>query len=126
VGISTSGGNVPLDYVVQNVLYIRELCDDKSPVYRGASQPLSRVLGTADFIHGKDGLGDIGLDLTGRVCDDGLASDQLIKSILTHPGEIELVCLGPLTNIALAERQHPGILDLAKRHYNDRMGYNAV
>jgi len=55
VGISTSGGNVPLDCVVQNVLYIKELCKSDTPVYIGARQPLERILDTADFIHGKDG-----------------------------------------------------------------------
>lgn len=117
VGISTSGGNVPLDCVVQNVLYIRELCDHTAPVYVGASKPIMRILETADFIHGKDGLGDIGIDLTGRLPEDTDARDQLIASLHAHAGELELICLGPLTNLAEIEQREPGILSLAKRIY---------
>ncbi len=117
VGISTSGGNVPLDCVVQNVLYIKELCGHGAPVYVGAAKPILRILDTADFIHGKDGLGDIGLDLTGRVPEEGDARDQLISTLHAHVGELELICLGPLTNLAQIEQREPGILSLAKRIY---------
>lgn len=117
VGISTSGGNVPLDCVVQNVLYIRELCGHTAPVYIGAAKPIMRILDTADFIHGKDGLGDIGLDLSGRNPEDGDARDQLIAALRAHTDELELVCLGPLTNLAQIEQMVPGILSLAKRIY---------
>lgn len=117
VGISTSGGNVPLDCVVQNVLYIRELCGHTAPVYVGAAKPILRILDTADFIHGKDGLGDIGLDLTGRLPHKTDARDQLIKTLRDHTGDLELVCLGPLTNLAQIEQREPGILSLAKRIY---------
>lgn len=117
VGISTSGGNVPLECVIQNVLYVCELCDQKIPVYRGAAQPIERVLGTADFIHGKDGLGDIGLDLSGRVPSEGFGPSKIVEAILANPHEIELVCLGPLTNICLAMQESPGILSMAKRIY---------
>lgn len=117
VGISTSGGNVPLDCVVQNVLYIRELCGHTAPVYVGAAKPIMRTLDTADFIHGKDGLGDIGLDLSGRSPEEGGAQLQLALSLKKHAGDIEIVCLGPLTNLALIEQKEPGILSLAKRIY---------
>ncbi len=116
VGISTSGGNVPLDCVVQNVLYIRDLCHNSSPVYVGAAQPLQRTLGTADFIHGKDGLGDIGLVLQGRIPDDGEAHIQLLKALGTYD-DLEVVCLGPLTNIALTEQAEEGSLSKAKTIY---------
>ena len=117
VGVSTSGGNVPLDCVVQNVLYIRELCDHDAPVYVGAAKPIMRILDTADFIHGKDGLGDIGLDLTGRIPEEGDAQDHLITSLKEHAHELEIICLGPLTNLALIEQREAGILSLAKRIY---------
>ncbi len=117
VGISTSGGNVPLDCVVQNVLYVREMCEHSAPVYVGAAQPLHRILGTADFIHGKDGLGDIGLKLEGRNPNEGAADDMLIEALIAHEGELEIVCLGPLTNLALVERKSPGVLKKAKKVY---------
>jgi len=113
VGVSTSGGNVPLSCVVQNVLYIKELCDHGAPVYVGAAQPLERILDTADFIHGKDGLGDIGLDLQGRIPDNGEGHIELVKALSTYDN-LEVVCLGPLTNIALAEQAQHGCLAKAK------------
>lgn len=117
VGITTSGGNVPLDCVVQNVLYIREICNYATKVFVGAAQPISRILGTADFIHGKDGLGDIGLDLKGRIPEAGNGPEELARCLSEHPNEIELICLGPLTNMALADQHRPGVLKLAKRIY---------
>jgi len=113
IGISTSGGNVPLASVVQNVLYIRELYDHSAPVYIGAAQPIQRILGTADFIHGKDGLGDIGLPLSGRVANEGSAVTELVRALNHHDGALEVVCLGPLTNIALSMQDHPHILNKA-------------
>lgn len=112
IGISTIGGNVPLDCVVQNVLYIRDLCENDSPVYIGARQPLNRILGTADFIHGKDGLGDVGLPLHGRIPAKKPAVDALITAIKADPHTIELIMLGPLTNLALALQKAPEIAKL--------------
>ena len=100
IGISTCGGNVPLDNVVQNVLFLVEKCGADIPVYIGARQPLERVLGTADFIHGKDGLGDIGLPLQGRRAQDISAIDALNHAMSQHGSELEIVNLGPLTNMA--------------------------
>lgn len=117
VGISTSGGNVPLTCVLQNVLYINELCDVSVPVYEGAAGPVKRVLGTADFIHGKDGLGDIGLDLQGRTPTDGFGPDKIVELLNDFPGEVDLVCLGPLTNICLAIQMEPGVLSKARKVY---------
>lgn len=116
VGISTSGGNVPLDCVVQNVLYIRELCNDAAPVYRGAAQPLTRILDTADFIHGKDGLGDIGLSLSDREHDVGEVEEKIYEALQVHD-DLEIVCLGPLTNLAKTSLRYPSIVDRAKSLY---------
>jgi purine nucleosidase len=85
------------------------------PVYVGAAAPLSRPLGTAQNVHGNDGMGDIGLALTGRTPDPGSAIDALIDAAHTSSGELELVTLGPLTNIALAVQKDPTIVRHIKR-----------
>jgi purine nucleosidase len=100
--ITVVAGNVPLDQGVQNALYTVDLCKKQVPVYRGASTPLLRELETAQYIHGEDGLGDIGLPLSGRSPAPGNAVDVIVDTINRFPGEITLVCLAPLTNIALA------------------------
>jgi purine nucleosidase len=115
VGLSIVAGNVPLDMGVQNALYTAELCAASAPVYVGAAKPLSRDLGTAQFVHGEDGMGDIGLPLSGRTPASGNAIDKLIEAIHLHAGYIELVTLGPLTNIALALQQDPSIAKSVKR-----------
>ncbi|MFT4566250.1 MAG: purine nucleosidase [Saprospiraceae bacterium] len=117
IGISTVGGNVPLDKVVQNVLYICELCNANVPVHLGAAQPLDRALGTADFIHGKDGLGDIGLSLKDRMSSSEDAVNSMIEAIRAFPKELTVVNLGPLTNMAMVIRSAPEILDLIDHTY---------
>jgi purine nucleosidase len=115
VGLSIVAGNVPLDMGVQNALYTAELCAATAPIYVGAAKPLSRDLGTAQFVHGEDGMGDIGLNLSGRTPTPGNAVDKLIEAVHAHAGHIELVTLGPLTNIALALQQDPNIAKAVKR-----------
>ena len=116
VGIGVVAGNVPLDSAVQNALYTREICGRTDvPVYVGAGHPLVFPLDTAQHVHGRDGMGDIGLDLTGRQPEPGHAVDALLAASHDHAGELTLVTLGPLTNIALAVRRDPTIVDRIPR-----------
>ncbi len=115
VGIGVVAGNVPLSEGVQNALFIRELCDAETPIYAGASKPLTRLLQTAQFVHGQDGMGDIGLPLQGRVADPGHAVTALIDAANTHNGSLEIVTLGPLTNVALALSIAPDFAKKIKR-----------
>lgn len=105
--ITVTAGNVPLRQAVQNALFITELCGDDVPVYAGAAQPLLQPLTTAVNVHGADGMGDIGLPLSGRRPASGRAVDVLAETFLERPGEIDLVTLGPLTNLALALARRP-------------------
>jgi purine nucleosidase len=89
-------------------LYTRELCDCPNiPIYPGEAAPLSVPLETAQNVHGGDGMGDIGLPLTGRTSDDGHAVDALLQASRDFAGELTLVTLGPLTNIARALERDP-------------------
>ena len=116
LAVTVVAGNVPLDMAVQNALYTRELCKaDHIPVYAGLAKPILRELETAQNVHGCDGLGDIGLPLTGREPFDGHAVDVLINLVNQHPGEIELITLGPLTNIAVALLREPTLAEKIKR-----------
>jgi purine nucleosidase len=107
--ITVVGGNVPVDQGVQNALYTAELCGKQVPVYRGMAVPIVRPLETAQHVHGHDGMGDIGLPLSGRVPTPGHGVTALIETIDRFAGEITLVTLGPLTNIAVALLQDPSI-----------------
>ncbi len=102
--ITLVAGNVPVEQGVQNALYTVELCKQQVPVYAGMARPILHPLETAQYIHGIDGLGDIGLPLHSRQPAHGHAVDVLVNTINRSPGEITLVALGPLTNIAFALR----------------------
>jgi len=105
--ITVVAGNVPLAPALQNALYTVELCAADAPVYAGCAKPLLRELETAQDVHGQDGLGDIGLPLYGRTPAPGHAADVLRAVIKAHAGDITLVTLGPLTNVALALLREP-------------------
>jgi len=105
--ITVVAGNVPLKQGVQNALYTVERCGKQVPVYQGLEKPLLRPLETAQYVHGQDGMGDIGLPLSGRRPADGHAVNVITDTIRRFVGEITLVTLGPLTNVAVALLRDP-------------------
>jgi len=105
--ITVVAGNVPLKQGVQNALYTVERCGKQVPVYEGLEKPLLRPLETAQYVHGQDGMGDIGLPLSGRRPADGHAVNVITDTIRRFVGEITLVTLGPLTNVAVALLRDP-------------------
>jgi purine nucleosidase len=107
--ITVVAGNVPLDQAVQNALYTRDLCGSTVAVHAGRAAPLMRPLETAQSVHGEDGMGDIGLPLSGRTPAAGHAVDVLIETIMDDPGQITLVTLGPLSNVATALLREPAV-----------------
>ncbi len=106
--ITTVAGNVPVDQATRNALYVAELCGSDVPVYTGAARPLLREFVTAEWFHGKDGLGDRGYPAPLRTAEPMHAVDAIVAAVHAHPG-IVLVTLGPLTNIALALAKDPDI-----------------
>jgi len=108
LGITTVAGNVGVEQATRNALYTAELCGSDTPVYRGAEKPLARDLEDATWFHGMDGLGDRGYPAPRAQARSGHAVDALIEIIDRNPG-VELVTLGPLTNIALALQRRPAL-----------------
>jgi purine nucleosidase len=107
--ITVVAGNVPLEQGVQNALYTVELTGANVPVYQGMGAPLLRPHESAQHVHGSDGMGDIGLDVYGRVPAPEHATAVLQETINRYAGEITLVTLGPLTNVALALLRDPSL-----------------
>jgi purine nucleosidase len=112
--ITVVAGNVPVAQATSNALYTAELCGSNVPVYSGAEGPLFRKLETADWFHGADGLGDHGYKPARRHAEPLHAADALIQTVQQHPG-IEIVTLGPLTNLAIALLREPKLPALVKR-----------
>ncbi|MGD9676665.1 MAG: nucleoside hydrolase [Candidatus Bipolaricaulia bacterium] len=113
--ITVVAGNVPLEQGAQNALYTVERCGCRTPVYRGVARPLLRPLQTAQFCHGEDGMGDIGLPLSGRRPADGHAVDALVECSQRLAGRLTVVTLGPLTNLAVALTREPRIVEWIER-----------
>lgn len=114
--VTVVAGNVPVDQGVQNAAYTLEISGaGQVPVYRGMAAPLVQKLITAQNVHGVDGMGDIGLPLYGRQPAAGHAVDALIDVITRYAGQITLVTLGPLTNVAVALQRDPSLASKVSR-----------
>ena len=112
--ITVVAGNVPVAQATSNALYTVELCGADVPVYSGAEAPLQRKLVLADWFHGKDGLGDHGYKPRKKRAEPGNGVDAIIDTIRRNPG-IEVVTLGPLTNVAMAVLREPKLVENVKR-----------
>ncbi|MEV4173327.1 nucleoside hydrolase [Nonomuraea sp. NPDC049709] len=101
--VTTVAGNVPLATATRNALITLQLAGHAGvPVHPGCDRPLTRPPSTAQHVHGLDGMGDVGLPDPARAPADGHAVDVLLSLARRHPGELTLVTLGPLTNVAAA------------------------
>lgn len=115
VGITTAVGNVSADQATVNTLKVLDVigADMAVPVVRGAEQPLVRSWpGTKKDFHGENGLGDYELPESRRLPTHEPAAEFIIRQANEHEGELTLVFLGRLTNLAAALQQDP---DLAKK-----------
>ncbi len=115
--ITTVAGNVALPLATRNALYTVELCGAEVPVYAGFAKPLLRPHIDATEIHGADGMGNTNLPAPTRQREKPHAVDTLIARALAAPGELTLVTLGPLTNIAMAVLREPRFAHAIKKAY---------
>ncbi|MEX1080375.1 MAG: nucleoside hydrolase [Homoserinimonas sp.] len=114
VAVTTVGGNVALENTTRNALELREyLGFTATPVAAGAAGPLVREARNAAEVHGAGGLGDVILPTAEGPLDGAHAVDLIVNTLRAAPGEIHLVAVGPMTNIALALRQEPRITEWA-------------
>jgi purine nucleosidase len=100
--ITTVGGNVRLDKVNVNVGAILDLLNIDIPFYSGCDRPLIERPQFAEEFHGMDGLGDAGLAKTNRKPQSKHSAIALTHFAREHEGDISIVALAPMTNIALA------------------------
>jgi purine nucleosidase len=112
--ITVVAGNISVQQATSNALYTAELCGSDVPIYSGAEELLIRKLVCADCFHGQDGLGDHGYTPKKRRAEATHALDALIETSRANPG-IEMVTLGPLTNVALALSREPSVAECVKR-----------
>ncbi|MBV9512934.1 MAG: nucleoside hydrolase, partial [Mycobacteriaceae bacterium] len=116
VGVASTGGNVTARQVCVNNLGLLELCGAETiPVSKGADDPLSSSLRTAEDTHGPNGLGYAQLPPTNRSITDHDAAEAWLRAAHAHPGELIGLVTGPLTNLALALRAEPALPELLRR-----------
>ena len=114
-GVSVVHGNCSVEQALRNTLGLLELAGATGvPVARGFALPLVRPSLLAPETHGNTGIGYASLPAP-RVAPVPLHSvDFLIEKILSAPGEITLVCIGPLSNVAVAIRKEPRIVQAVR------------
>ncbi|KPA51844.1 nucleoside hydrolase [Photobacterium leiognathi subsp. mandapamensis] len=116
IGITTVYGNATIDNGTHNALYLKQKFSMEALVAKGTDKPLIRdPVGATVVVHGEAGLGDV----TAPHSLDTKAIEKpayqfIIDSVRANPGEITLVAVGPLTNLALALEAAPDIIDLVK------------
>ncbi len=116
VGIASTGGNVAVDQVCRNNLGLLELCRAADiPVSRGADQPLSAAMRTAEDTHGPAGLGYADLPRHDRELTPYDSAEAWVRAAHARPGELIGLVTGPLTNLALALRAEPMLPSLLRR-----------
>ena len=104
--ITTVSGNVPMEQATVNALTTIEYAGTyEPPVYKGADKMLLRNMTYAYETHGNDGMGDIGLVPKRLKAAEGNGIIKMLEALReSRAGEIDIVALGPLTNLALALR----------------------
>jgi purine nucleosidase len=106
--ITTVAGNVGLARTTANACTILDLLEADTPVFAGCASALVD-LGSEDaaHVHGGDGLGDAGFPPSGRPVEEEHAADALVRLANESPGELTLITIGPLTNLAVALKLDP-------------------
>jgi purine nucleosidase len=116
--ITVTFGNCSVDQGVQNALSILDLAHSNYiPVAKGADRPLVQSLLLAPETHGNSGLGYAQLPPSKIKPDPTPAVHLLIEKVMAESGEMTVVAIGPLTNLALAIRLEPGIVQAIKEVY---------
>ena len=113
--ITTVNGNVGVDLTTANALKILDVAGKDVPVYRGCDRPLIGRSQAADYVHGTDGLGDCGIKASKKKVQAEHAVNALVRLANENPGELTLVAIGPLTNIASALKLDPELPGKFKR-----------
>jgi inosine-uridine nucleoside N-ribohydrolase len=115
--ITVTPGNLEYDQEVRNALYVVEVAGfaGKIPVHRGMAKPLLNLTyPSANFIHGKYGLGAVEVPVVRQQPSPEHAVQAIIRIVRQYPGEVVILALGGLSNVAMALLMDPGLAHLIK------------
>ncbi len=112
VAVTTVGGNVPLEYTSHNARVALTVAGVTNvPVAAGAAGPLNRVLETAEWIHGENGLGGPELPEPTVPLDPRGATELIADTLRAASEPVAIVATGPITNVAVFLRDRPDLID---------------
>lgn len=136
IGISTTSGNVEAPYTYSAACKVANLCGRTDLTVAAQTPSAARFdaskrraarlreiahpddsANTAKYIHGEDGMGGLSVKLppAGVPYEDAPESyESIVDALLRYPRQLVLICIGPLTNLADAMRNKPGVLMLAR------------
>lgn len=111
IGVTTVYGNTWVEQAARNAATVLDVagCRDV-PIYLGAAGPLQGEASIDTRWHGVDGLGDRGLSGPAPLHQPEPAAEYLVRIANEHPGRVDLLAIGPLTNLALALETDNGIV----------------
>ena len=116
LAVTCVSGNVSAGQVCRNTLAVLDLAGRADvEVAVGREVPLARPLRTAPETHGPEGIGYARLPASTRAPSDRHAADLIVAEASRRPGELTLVNLGPLTNLAVALQREPALPRLLRR-----------
>ena len=116
VAVTCLAGNVGGRQVAGNTRAVLELAGRRDiPVALGAEAPLVKPLETTEETHGPRGIGHAELPAPARPLESSHAADLIVEAVRRRPGELTLITLGPLTNLALALDREPRLPQLLRR-----------
>ncbi len=118
VGVTTVFGNAPIEITTRNAQFLHREWSIAAPIAEGAGRAYDEARDAAHFapvVHGEDGLGNIGVPLDIDFPLDGRPASQfIIDTVRADPGNVTLVAVGRMTNLALALKADPQIAALVK------------
>ncbi|MDO4566991.1 MAG: nucleoside hydrolase [Oscillospiraceae bacterium] len=116
VGLCSVDGNVKEEHTARNALDLAEFLSLGCPVARGAAEQLEvPIPERGEHIHGERGMGEVRLPKAAGDFDSRPAWDFIYDKALEYAGELVLIAIGPLTNIALLLQKHPDVKPLIKQ-----------
>ena len=108
--ITVTHGNTSVEKCTTNALKLVELLGMTDiPVAMGATEPLVKTLSVAEETHGDTGLGHAVLPNPSTKISESNAANLIIDIVNANPGEITILCIGPVTNLALALLKEPSL-----------------
>lgn len=119
IGITTVFGNASVETTTRNALFLKREWDIAAPVARGDGKAFNPMRNPVDWpvmIHGQDGLGNIDVPETIDLPVDPMPAHRfIIDTVRKNPGEVTLIAVGRMSNLAFALKEDPEIATLVKQ-----------